>query len=924
MKRLLFLLNAIIAFIICDSVSAVPTRATIWGFGGSNLVSRADLMTALFTNEQQLLWANLQGKYGESATWMASAGLGYRHLFHQERILGAYIFLDNNKSPAAHSFCVLSPGVESLGEIWDFRLNSYFPVSSHAKPYGKFCREDDGSIFVTGHQQYNHLFDLVEAVGKGVDAEIGCKFDRFNNARTYVGGYHFNFDNNMINSVSSVQGISARLEYPLRPHMALQLTETYDNLVHNTFLAGLQFSFGSCNRCDPTIYQRLFDPVSRNLGATYTGSGVPIVQGLMDRGENILQRDNIYFFDATQGSIFDPALGNANGTAEQPLIGNAFNQATIDAINLIQRNANFYFTPGNYTFIPAPNGRITLNQGQSLWGRVPNYTLPAIGDARALFIGGLDLFFGDNRLDSVRLLNEGVGPIQLIALEIENASNVVLLNADITAKVRAPNLGFSTNSASGIYGNNSQVTIINTEVTAFAVVDGDNNGFNAAAGIGGNSDVGTASCNQNNYTLVNSNIAGYATVNGSNNTANFATGIGGNTLFGVTNFAQNNFLIQQSTISGHTVTRDFNNLENFATGIGGNYGNFQLTGDASFIDNSFIVNCSHINGTAFIGDDNAGDILGISRLMPQLGDGFSFNYATGIGSNVRNFDSNSMEIVNSTVEGLGVISGTNTFENFVTGIGGNFGDFLNNTIHVTSSAVLGDAIIGGANDSTTYVTSIGGNAGLGSASFVNNEIALNNSKITANTNIGTTNSLEILTVALGGNFANFTHNSIQLSASNLEAMSGVKELNSGINFVTGLGGGNATTGSAIFSDNVIDMRCDALFSSAISGSNAIGAMNQSVGLTVNNNLSAANGNLVNINDSSLNVLARILQLNQGSNTATGLVASGSGDLINISDSLVTTFALEGAGSLGINSAVSTLSSGGGNVNLANVFFLLRE
>ncbi|MCQ6473278.1 hypothetical protein, partial [Vibrio parahaemolyticus] len=64
-------------------------------------------------------------------------------------------------------------------------------------------------------------------------------------------------------------------------------------------------------------------------------------------------------------------------------------------------------------------------------------------------------------------------------------------------------------------------------------------------------------------------------------------------------------------------------------------------------------------------------------------------------------------------------------------------------------------------------------------------------------------------------------------------------------------------------------------------------MNEATGVKADNTGTA---NTVIINQSMINVLARVNGINSGDNIATGLIASGAGDSITIANSVVNTTA----------------------------------
>src|SRR6202011_1684060 len=99
-------------------------------------------------------------KYGNDTAWMGSAGIGYRSLFKCSSIVGGYLFVDRDVTERKNKFWVLNPGIETLGEFWDARINGYIPVSNRRKfDHSAFGDEIGRGEFVTfkGHQQFDRL-----------------------------------------------------------------------------------------------------------------------------------------------------------------------------------------------------------------------------------------------------------------------------------------------------------------------------------------------------------------------------------------------------------------------------------------------------------------------------------------------------------------------------------------------------------------------------------------------------------------------------------------------------------------------------------------------------------------------------------------------------------------------------------------------
>lgn len=445
-----------------NNIAAFPLlpRISLSGWIGTQPLGLGDTMIPLIGNRDGDLYADLQGKTARDHAWLGGAGLGYRQVINCSDILGAYVFVDRNITADKNRFTVLNPGLESLGTEWDFRVNGYFPMGSKKTFENSAFADELGlpGIFFRRHQQFNTLFNFYEEIGPGADAEIGYIFPCFHRLAIYGGGYYYKPED-----VQQLKGAEARAELPLSRYATLLVNDTYDNYNHNTFELGVRVSAGGLTASPPTacdVHNRLLDPVARNLGALSTGDGIPSFH-VRDNGTTVLERDNIWFFTQGSGSVFNPAAGENNCTAENPCGPNQFTQSTINTIDTIARNANFYLNtnpPGN----PYPlTGQLTINNGQNIYGRTLDYTMEAFGDARPVLTGGGLVLQGNNFVQAIQLF-EGFSGLQN-GVEATNANNITLDN-DYIGSNATQNLG---DYRVAVFLTNSNAVITNSILNAF-------------------------------------------------------------------------------------------------------------------------------------------------------------------------------------------------------------------------------------------------------------------------------------------------------------------------------------------------------------------------------------------------------------------------------------------------------------------------
>jgi hypothetical protein len=390
---------------------------------GSHTTARPDLMLPAFGNENGVLFLDAQGKSNLDTAWFGSLGMGYRQAYQDKRILGAYVFADRNISPQNNAFWFVSPGLESMGQVWDFRVNGYIPASTQREFVSSNFASDTGDysyVDVTGHEQYDTIVNSYEEVGWGADAEIGRTIPLLTGLRVYVGGYHFS-----LNDSDDINGVAGRFEYPITSHISLNFRDSYDNQQHNSAVVGLRFSLGGIKKTphDPAqpIQQRLLDPVERNMATLTQGTAEPVVSEQEYQGYTELQKSDIWFFDDNSMSLFVDAN---SCTAEHPCSNTAFTQGTINQINAIDSNPTFYFRPGEYSSLT--NGAPYVLTNDALYGRSEDYTQP---EQSTTFIGGMVLN-GNNLLDSVILVNDP-SQTQTTALSLNSDSSTALNNVKI-------------------------------------------------------------------------------------------------------------------------------------------------------------------------------------------------------------------------------------------------------------------------------------------------------------------------------------------------------------------------------------------------------------------------------------------------------------------------------------------------------------
>jgi len=206
---------------------------------------------------------DLRGHIFDDGKPAATGGLGVRYL-GDTRVWGANVYYDYRETHHRH-FNQVGAGLESLGKIWDFRLNAYIPVG-----------KKDSHLFHTHFYEFKRnsiiLRSRKEIAMKGANAEVGAHALRRENYQLYAaaGPYYFEREARV------VWGGEARVAFTTLDYLRLQLSASYDSIFKGIVQGEVAFTFSfggkrtiksrSCNDCDDRkmIAHRALQRVDRN------------------------------------------------------------------------------------------------------------------------------------------------------------------------------------------------------------------------------------------------------------------------------------------------------------------------------------------------------------------------------------------------------------------------------------------------------------------------------------------------------------------------------------------------------------------------------------------------------------------------------------------------------------------------------------
>ncbi len=133
------------------------------------------LAPSTFGNGAFLPFLDLRGHVFDSGQLAANAGVGLRYL--AKRIWGGNLYYDYRNTAHQH-YNQVSIGLESLGRVWDFRINGYLPVGLKQSPlfHSRFAKFQGHNILIRS------TYDFAM---KGANAEVGAHLDHFRKAPLY-------------------------------------------------------------------------------------------------------------------------------------------------------------------------------------------------------------------------------------------------------------------------------------------------------------------------------------------------------------------------------------------------------------------------------------------------------------------------------------------------------------------------------------------------------------------------------------------------------------------------------------------------------------------------------------------------------------------------------------------------------------------
>ncbi|MES2997985.1 MAG: hypothetical protein V4700_01545 [Pseudomonadota bacterium] len=464
-KWYIYLLPCLIFCVECaNALTPLTPRLSSNIYASDSTVGQADVMLSLEGDQDHNLYLDPQAAYSSDQQWFGDLGLGYRWIQNDAAILGGYVFAGHTRLDHNSGFWIANPGVEAMGSRWDAHLNAYIPLAGRSDDLGSFELNIVSDPVFRGHSLivdsvFNNVNEI-QRIGNGADARLAYQLFRHVPLKGYVGAYFFD-----IPGTDKLRGGAAGFEYWFGRQFKFFANYTYDNVQHSTVATGLGISFGGVRKqmADPSLSERLMDPVERHLANLGHASGIPsrmfFNEGNGSSSQILL--DNIAFFSqAGMPNNGGSGLTLANCTFENPCGPTDLTNVGAITLNTLLPNTTMYFNGGSYDALNVPAGTnpVTLQAGQSVHSRTTDYSQPATGIDRSTFNGAFFLN-SNNTLENI-ILQPTAATLSGNGVAANNASNVLITGSQIgSASNRYVTAGVAPT-------NNSQLTLDNVAIFA--------------------------------------------------------------------------------------------------------------------------------------------------------------------------------------------------------------------------------------------------------------------------------------------------------------------------------------------------------------------------------------------------------------------------------------------------------------------------
>lgn len=426
---------------------------------------------------------------GENSDWLAfldarillddenhnlgsNIGIGARqYLPEYQRTIGGYIYYDTRDTGYAN-FGQVSGGIETLGDLWDARLNWYIPTGTRRKLL-RTAHDPTGPYTFIGHHLFGGTFTrFYQAAMTGVDMEAGRKIYSGPNTdvRAFAGWYHF-----QANGTPQAWGWKSRVEGRISDVVALNLSVQNDRVFNTTVNFAVSFQWPSLTglrngpRSNLPARDRLGESPERLRSIVVTNQEIEDPNGgvLIDPSTGM----PYFFMHVATG-------GNSDGTFEDPYatLAAAFADPRTQQGNVIvydHRNAaetgNFTLATNTQVLSSGPAQFITTQVGQvqlpdSNTGLTPQITGSFTLNNRSVLSG-----FGITTTGAgSSIISNGVGDLMVSNNTINHTgAGTAISLTNLTGPATFSQTPLTKSGGLGVLisGGNGNVTFTNSTIT---------------------------------------------------------------------------------------------------------------------------------------------------------------------------------------------------------------------------------------------------------------------------------------------------------------------------------------------------------------------------------------------------------------------------------------------------------------------------
>lgn len=280
----------------------------------------------------------------------ANGGIGLRKAMGR-RIYGINSYYDARNTHSVF-YNQVGLGFETLGKLWDFRINGYLPVGKRSSAVG-----DAQFKQFSGHEML--LSQSYQFAMKGVDTELGFPFvlskSKWVDFYAAAGPYYY-----VGELGSSTYGGKIRLKGQVGRYVSLEASNSYDPMFHNNFQVQLTLTLPlekESSKTQAPTYGQVYNDFSTSRMVEPVGREEIIVSGEENQSSVAIDpaTGQPYHF------VFVNNTSHSAGTFESPYPTLALAQENSKTRDII------YVFPGDGTTNGMDSG-ITLKPNQKFWG----------------------------------------------------------------------------------------------------------------------------------------------------------------------------------------------------------------------------------------------------------------------------------------------------------------------------------------------------------------------------------------------------------------------------------------------------------------------------------------------------------------------------------------------------------------------------